>query len=105
MLEHVGNPFGLASAFFGAGNFGNEERFVDVCECLVGVIEDLRKGLPAGPALALAPVVPVNGNVIHKFVAGIVARERGAFAVVRDVCGLDPLDVLHVFFAENQNYW
>ena len=82
-----------------------EYRFIDVCECLVGVIEDLRKGLSAGPALALAPVVPVNGNVIHKFVAGIVARERGAFAVVRDVCGPDPLDVLHVFFAENQNYW
>ena len=62
-----------------------EYRFVDVCECLVGIVEDLCKGLPAGPALALAPVVPVNGNVIHKFVAGIVARERGAFAVVRDL--------------------
>ena len=105
MLEHVGDPFGLASTFFGTGDFGNEERLVYICECLVGVIEDLRKGLPAGPVLALAPVVPVNGNVIHKFVAGIVARERGAFAVVRDVCGPDPLDVLHVFFAENQNYW
>lgn len=82
-----------------------EYRFVDVCEGLVSVIENLRKGFPAGPALALAPVVPVNGNVIHKFVAGIVARERGAFAVVRDVCGPYPFDVLHVFFAENQNYW
>lgn len=41
-----------------------EYRFVDVCEGLVGVIEDLRKGLPAGPALALAPVVPVNGDVV-----------------------------------------
>jgi hypothetical protein len=82
-----------------------EYRFVDVCECLVGIIEDLRKGLPAGPALALAPVVTVNGDVIHKFVAGIVTCERGAFAVVRDIRGPDPLDVLHVFFAENQNYW
>ena len=82
-----------------------EYRFVDVCERLVGVIEDLRKGLPAGPALTLASVVSVNGNVIHKFVAGVIACERGAFAVVRDVCGPDPLDVLHVFFAENQNYW
>jgi hypothetical protein len=25
--------------------------------------------------------------------------------VVRDIRGPDPLDVLHVFFAENQNYW
>ena len=41
-----------------------EYRFVDVCECLVGIVEDLCKGLPAGPALALAPVVPVNGNVV-----------------------------------------
>ena len=82
-----------------------EYRFVDVCECLVGVIEDLRKGLPAGPALACAPGVTVDGNVVDVFVTGIVARERGAFAVVRDVCGPDPLDVLHVFFAENQNYW
>ena len=105
MLEHVGNPFGLASAFFGAGNFGNEERLVDACEGLVSVIENLRKGFPAGPALTLAPVVTVNGDVVHKIVAGIVARERGAFAVVRDVCGPDPLDVLDVFFAENQNYW
>ena len=105
MLKHVGNPFGLASAFFGAGDFGNEERLVDACECFVGVIEDLRKGLPAGPALALAPVVSVDGNVVDVFVTGIVARERGAFAVIRDVRGPDPLDVLHVFFAENQNYW
>ena len=105
MLEHVGDPFGLASAFFGAGNFGNEERLVYICESLVGIVEDLCKGLPAGPALALAPVVTVDGNVVDVFVTGIVARERGAFAVVRDVCGPDPLDVLHVFFAENQNYW
>ena len=41
-----------------------EYRLVYICECLVGVIENLRKGLPAGPALALAPVVPVNGNVV-----------------------------------------
>ena len=41
-----------------------EYRFVDVCEGLVSVIENLRKGFPAGPALALAPVVPVNGNVV-----------------------------------------
>ena len=82
-----------------------EYRLVDACECFVGVIEDLRKGLPAGPALALAPVVPVNGNVINKFDAGIVARERGAFAVVRDIRGPYPFDVLDVFFAENQNYW
>lgn len=82
-----------------------EYRFVDVCECLVGVIEDLRKGLPAGPVLALAPVVTVDGNVVDVFVTGIVACERGAFAVVRDIRGPDPLDVLDVFFAENQNYW
>lgn len=75
------------------------------CEGLVSVIEKLRKGFPAGPALTLAPVVPVNGNVIHKFVAGIVACESGAFAVVRDIRGPDPFDVLDVFFAENQNYW
>ena len=105
MLEHIGNPFGLASTFFGTGDFGNEERLVYICESLVGIVEDLCKGLPAGPALALAPVVTVDGNVVDVFVAGIVARERGAFAVVRDVCGPDPLDVLHVFFAENQNYW
>ena len=55
--------------------------------------------------MTLAPVVPVNGNVIHKFVAGIVACESGAFAVVRDIRGPDPFDVLDVFFAENQNYW
>ena len=101
MLEHVGNPFGLASAFFGAGDFGNEERLVDACECLVGVVKDLRKGFPAGPALALAPVVSVNGDVIDELVAGVIACERGALAVVRDVRGPDPLDVLHVFFAEN----
>lgn len=82
-----------------------EYRFVDVCEGLVSVIEDLCKGLPAGPVLALAPVVPVNGDVVHKIVAGIVTCERETFAVVRDVCGSDPLDVLHVFFAENLNYW
>ena len=105
MLEHVGYPFGLAPSFFGAGDFGNEERLVYICECLVGIVEYLCKGLPAGPALAFAPVVPVDGNVVDVFVAGIVARERSAFAVVRDVCGPDPLDVLHVFFAENQNYW
>ena len=105
MLEHVGNPFGLAAAFFGAGNFGNEERLVDVRERVVGLLEYLRECLPFGPALAFAPVVPVNGNVIHKFVAGIVARERGAFAVVRDIRGPYPFDVLDVFFAENQNYW
>ena len=105
MLKHVGNPFGLASAFFGAGNFGNEERLVDACEGLVGIVEDLCKGLPAGPALAFAPVVSVNGNVVDVFVTGIVARERGAFAVVRDIRGPYPFDVLDVFFAENQNYW
>ena len=105
MLEHVGNPFGLAAAFFGAGNFGNEERLVDVREGLVSVIEDLRKGLPAGPVLALAPVVSVDGDVVYEFVAGIVTCECGAFAVVRDVRGPDPFDILHVFFAENLNYW
>lgn len=105
MLEHVGNPFGLAVALFGAGDFDNEERLVDVCERLVGVIENLRKGFPAGPALTLAPVVTVNGDVIHKIVAGVIACERGAFAVIRDVRGPYPFDVLDVFFAENQNYW
>ena len=105
MLEHVGNPFGLAAAFFGAGDFGNEERLVDVCESLVGIVEDLCKGLPAGPALAFAPVVTVDGNVVDVFVTGIVARERGAFAVVRDIRGPYPFDVLDVFFAENLNYW
>ena len=105
MLEHVGNPFGLAAAFFGAGNFGNEERLVDVRERVVGLLEYLRECLPAGPALAFASVVSVDGDVVDEFVTGIVACERGAFAVVRDVCGPDPLDVLHVFFAENQNYW
>ena len=105
MLKHVGNPFGLASAFFGAGDFGNEERLVYICESLVGIVEDLCKGLPAGPALAFAPVVTVDGNVVDVFVTGIVACECGAFAVVRDIRGPDPLDVLHVFFAENQNYW
>ena len=104
MLEHVGNPFGLASAFFGAGNFGNEERLVYICESLVGIVKDLRKGLPAGPALAFAPVVTVDGNVVDVFVTGIVACERGAFAVVRDIRGPYPFDVLDVFFAENQNY-
>ena len=82
-----------------------EYRFVDACEGLVSVIENLRKGFPAGPALTLAPVVTVNGDVVDEFVTGIVACERGAFAVVRDVCGPNPLDVLHVFFAENLNYW
>lgn len=101
MLKHVGNPFGLAPALFGAGDFGNEERLVDACECLVGVIENLRKGLPAGPALTLTPVVSIDGDVVDEFVAGIVTCERGAFAVVRDIRGPDPLDVLHVFFAEN----
>lgn len=105
MLKHVGDPFGLASTFFGTGDFGNEERLVYICESLVGIVEDLCKGLPAGPALTLAPVVTVNGDVVHKIVAGIVARERGAFAVVRDIRGPYPLDILHVFFAENQNYW
>lgn len=105
MLEHVGNPFGLAAAFFGAGNFGNEERLVYICESLVGIVEDLCKGLPAGPALAFAPVVTVDGNVVDVFVTGIVACERGAFAVVRDIRGPYPFDVFDVFFAENQNYW
>ena len=105
MLEHVGNPFGLASAFFGAGNFGNEERLVDVRERVVGLLEYLRECLLFGPALAFAPVVTVDGNVVDVFVTGIVARERGAFAVVRDIRGPYPFDVLDVFFAENQNYW
>ncbi len=105
MLEHVGDPFGLAPSFFGAGNFGNEERLVDACEGFVSVIEKLRKGFPVGPALALAPVVTVDGDVVDVFVAGIVASERGAFAVVRDIRGPDPFDVLDVFVAENQNYW
>ena len=105
MLEHVGDPFGLASTFFGTGDFGNEERLVYICESLVGIVEDLCKGLPAGPALALAPVVTVDGDVVYVFVTGIVACERGAFAVVRDIRGPDPFDVLHVFFAENLNYW
>ena len=81
-----------------------EYRFVDVCEGLVSVIENLRKGFPAGPALALAPVVTVDGNVVDVFVTGIVACERGTFAVVRDIRGPYPFDVLDVFFAENQNY-
>ena len=105
MLKHVGNPFGLAAAFFGAGNFGNEERLVDVRERVVGLLEYLRECLPFGPALAFAPVVTVDGNVVDVFVTGIVARERGAFAVVRDIRGPYPFDVLDVFFAENQNYW
>ena len=105
MLEHVGNPFGLAAAFFGAGNFGNEERLVDVRERVVGLLEYLRECLPFGPALAFAPVVTVDGNVVDVFVTGIVARERSAFAVVRDIRGPYPFDVLDVFFAENQNYW
>ena len=105
MLEHVGDPFGLAPSFFGAGNFGNEESLVDACEGLVSVIEKLRKGFPAGPALAFAPVVAVDGDVVDVFVAGVVAGERGTLSCVRGVSGPDPFDVLDVFFAENQNYW
>lgn len=105
MFEHVGYPIRLAAAFFGTRNLGDKERLVDVRERVVGLLEYLRECLPFGPALAFAPVVTVDGNVVDVFVTGIVARERGAFAVVRDVCGPYPFDVLDVFFAENQNYW
>ena len=101
MLEHVGNPFGFVAAEFGARNFGDEERLVDVRERIVGLLEYLRERLPAGPALAFAPVVAVDGDVVHVLVAGIVARERGAAALVRGVGGPYPLDVRDAFFLED----
>ena len=101
MLEHVGDPFGLVSAEFGAGNFGDEERLVDVRERVVRLLENLRERLPAGPALAFAPVVAVDGDVVHVFVAGVVARKRCSVALVRGVGGPYPLDVFDIFFAEN----
>ena len=101
VLEHVGNPFGLVAAPFGARDFGDKERLVDVRERAVRLLEYLREGLPAGPALARAPVVAVDGDVIDVLVAGVVARKRGAAALVRGVGGPYPLDVRDAFFFED----
>lgn len=101
MLEHVGNPFGLVAAPFGARDFGDKERLVDVRERVVRLLENLRERLPAGPALARAPVVAVDGDVIDVLVAGVVARKRGAAALVRGVGGPYPLDVRDAFFLED----
>ncbi len=101
MFEHVGNPFGLVSAPLGARNLGDKERLVDVRESVVRLLEYLRECLPAGPALACAPVVAVDGDVVHVVVAGVVARERGSAALVRGVGGPYPLDVRDAFFLED----
>ena len=101
MLEHVGNPFGLVPAEFGARNFGDEEWLIDIRESVVGLLEYLRERLPAGPALAFAPVVAVDGDVVDVFVAGVVAGERGALSCVRGVSGPDPFYVSDIFFAED----
>lgn len=100
MLEHVGNPFGLVSAEFGARDFGDEEWLIDIRESVVGLLENLRERLPAGPALAFAPVVAVDGDVVHVVVAGVVAGERGTLSCVRGVSGPDPFYVSDIFFAE-----
>lgn len=101
MLEHVGDPFGLVSAQFGTRDFGDEERLVDLGECVVRFFEYLREGLPVGPALALAPVVTVDGDVVDVFVAGIVASERRSFSCIRGVRRPHPLYVGDIFFAED----
>ena len=76
VLEHVGNPFCLVAAPLGTRNFGDEQRLVDVCERVICLLENLRERLPAGPALARAPVVAVDGNVIDVVIAGVVAGKR-----------------------------
>ena len=101
LLEHVGDPFGLAAALFGARDFGDEERLVDISKRIVGLLEHLRERLPPGPALARAPVVAVDGDVVHVLVARVVARERGTAALVRRVGRPYPLDVGDALFAEN----
>ena len=101
MLEHVGNPFGLVATLLGARDFGDKEGLVYVGKCVVGLLEHLRERLPARPALARAPVVAVDGDVIDVFVAGVVARERGSAALVRCVGGPYPLDVRDTFLLED----
>lgn len=101
VLEHVGDPVGLAAAQLGAGNLGDKERLIDVCKSSIGLHEHLRKGLPVGPALTLAPVVTVNRNVVDVFIAWIVAGKTGSTPMVRGVGGPDPFYVVHIFFTEN----
>ena len=101
VLEHVGNPFCLVAAPLGTRNFGDEQRLVDVRERVICLLENLRECLPAGPALARAPVVAVDGNVIDVVIAGVVARKRCTAALVRGVRRPDPFDVRDAFFLED----